>query len=463
VVVDGGVLRAWRRSRGWDVPEMAARLRKAAVGVVPEHDSMVNMAYRWERTHLRGERYALLYARALGVDPDDLAGGPESGGVQDAPEVVSSGQVPEGMADVNRALWWIALGAGAVRGDVWDVGDVERRELLRMLGVVGLAAPFAGHGEQVRRGVDSALNAPTTAADVAEWERVVHDYGMQSGLVAPGLLLPELLTDLDEAQVRLGAAQDGLRAPMARVCGYLGAFTAINLVNAGDAQGARRYWRTALRAIDQSGDRPSRALLYATRARFALAEPASSPALTLGYADEAIGIAGSVPCAGLASGHASRARALAILGDQRGSVAAVQGQSEVSDRLTREAAAPTPFYAVEQALHGTQSRVYAYAGRAADATRAQAAGLALVPPGSPIPVADFQLDTAIGLIRAGDPSEGASHVVTTNQTLPAGYRQSSLIRQNAARALELVPAGAAGMPAVAEARELLALPSGRGA
>jgi hypothetical protein len=108
--------------------------------------------------------------------------------------------------------------------------------------------------------------------------------------------------------------------------------------------------------------------------------------------------------------------------------------------------------------------VYAYAGRDGDATRAQAAGLALVPPGSPIPVADFQLDTAIGLIRAGDPSEGASHVVRTVQALPAGYRQSALIRQNAARALELVPAGTAAIPAVAEARELLALPpSGAGA
>jgi hypothetical protein len=281
---------------------------------------------------------------------------------------------------------------------------------------------------------------------------------MQNGRVAPALLLPELLTDLDEAQLRLAGCPDALRAPMARVCGHLSALTAIHLVNAGDARGARRYWRTALRAIGQSGDRPSRAMLYATRARFALADAASSPATALAYADEAVGIAGGTPCAGLASGHGSRARVLAVLGDQSGSVAAVQDLHDVTTRLPQaEAAVGTPFYAVEQALHGTQSRVYAYAGRDADAARAQAAGLALVLPGRPIPLADFELDTAAVLIRAGDPSEGARHVARTVEALPDGYRQSALIRQNAARALALVPAGAADVPAVAEVRELLAL------
>jgi transcriptional regulator with XRE-family HTH domain len=102
-------------------------------------------------------------------------------------ERVSSGQVPEGTEDVNRVLSWLAPGAGAAGGDAWDVDDVERRELLRILGGVGLAAPFAGGGQAdaVRRRLDGALNAPTTAADVAEWERVVYDYGMENGRVAP--------------------------------------------------------------------------------------------------------------------------------------------------------------------------------------------------------------------------------------------------------------------------------------
>jgi tetratricopeptide (TPR) repeat protein len=66
--IDGETLRAWRRSRGWDVPEMARRLRHAAAdGQVPVHDALVRMIWRWERLGLKTERYELLY-RALGLD-----------------------------------------------------------------------------------------------------------------------------------------------------------------------------------------------------------------------------------------------------------------------------------------------------------------------------------------------------------------------------------------------------------
>src|SRR6266566_1752446 len=80
--VDGGVLRAWRRVLGWDVPEMARRLRRAAKDdPVPTHDALVRMIRRWEREGLRTERYELLYAAALQIEPDRLADGPaEDGG-----------------------------------------------------------------------------------------------------------------------------------------------------------------------------------------------------------------------------------------------------------------------------------------------------------------------------------------------------------------------------------------------
>jgi len=75
--VDGGVLRAWRRDLGWDVPEMARRLRRAAKDdPVPVHDALVRMIRRWEREGLRTERYELLYAAALGIRPERLGCGP---------------------------------------------------------------------------------------------------------------------------------------------------------------------------------------------------------------------------------------------------------------------------------------------------------------------------------------------------------------------------------------------------
>jgi transcriptional regulator with XRE-family HTH domain len=81
--VDGRPLRAWRRSRGWDGPEMARRIRRAADELeqtAAEYDGLVKMVYSWERgDHALSERYALLCAKALGVSPDDLPAGPVDG------------------------------------------------------------------------------------------------------------------------------------------------------------------------------------------------------------------------------------------------------------------------------------------------------------------------------------------------------------------------------------------------
>lgn len=75
--VDGGGLRSLRRARGWDVPEMARQLRRAAGGdpSLPTPESLRIMIHRWEREGLdasRSERYELLYAKAFGISPEEL-------------------------------------------------------------------------------------------------------------------------------------------------------------------------------------------------------------------------------------------------------------------------------------------------------------------------------------------------------------------------------------------------------
>ena len=67
--INGGELRDWRRSRGWDVPELARQLRRAASEPVAAHDALVRMIRAWERgDHCPSERYELLY-RKLGLIP----------------------------------------------------------------------------------------------------------------------------------------------------------------------------------------------------------------------------------------------------------------------------------------------------------------------------------------------------------------------------------------------------------
>ena len=100
---DGDALRAQRRSRGWDVPEMARRLRRAAGDdPLPEHGDLVRMIRRWERgTYRLSERYELLYAAALGVRPDDLR---RPGGASRQPERPQGPHAPGVIAAIGAAL-----------------------------------------------------------------------------------------------------------------------------------------------------------------------------------------------------------------------------------------------------------------------------------------------------------------------------------------------------------------------
>src|SRR5690348_10446373 len=70
-VSNGGELREWRRSRGWDVPELARRLRRAADEPIAAHEGLVRMIRAWERgDHRLSERYELLYRR-LGLPAEE--------------------------------------------------------------------------------------------------------------------------------------------------------------------------------------------------------------------------------------------------------------------------------------------------------------------------------------------------------------------------------------------------------
>jgi transcriptional regulator with XRE-family HTH domain len=69
----GARLRAERKARGWDKPEMARRLAEVLAGPRVDHESLVSYVKRWEPGKVAvSERYRLAYARAFGVDEEQL-------------------------------------------------------------------------------------------------------------------------------------------------------------------------------------------------------------------------------------------------------------------------------------------------------------------------------------------------------------------------------------------------------
>jgi transcriptional regulator with XRE-family HTH domain len=139
---DGGTLREWRRSRGWDVPEMARRLRRAAGdNALPEHDALVRMIRRWERgTYAPSERYELLYAAAFGVPPGQVRSGPRAAPQRRAAAPSMAPDPPGIVAAIGEALHT----AG---------GDVPpQRDLAALMRDVGRAWELRQSAEYTRLG-----------------------------------------------------------------------------------------------------------------------------------------------------------------------------------------------------------------------------------------------------------------------------------------------------------------------
>ena len=347
-------------------------------------------------------------------------------------------------------------------GPADDEDDVNRRALLKLLGGATLAAPFAIHLEYLRRGLDAALGAPTSAADIEEWERTAFRYASEIDHLPYAQVLPALMADLGEVQTRLVRISDALRPRMAYVSGQLSALTAIVLFDNGDPEAARRYWRTAVRAADESGDVALRSHARAKRAVYALYEPPSVlPALTL--SEDAVAAAKGRPCAGVASGYAVRAQALALLGRHDEARRTLGDLDAVFARLPESTVTDcvSEWGWSEQRLRHVQSWVHSHAGRLDQAAAAQDAALALYPASSSMGRAQVQLHRAMCVIAAGDPTEGARHTVRTIQALPRDFRDNALIRRTAVLVLGAVPERARTLPAVTEARELLALAPGQ--
>jgi len=274
--INGETLRAWRRSKSWDVPEMARQLRRAARDEhIAAHDGLIRMIRDWERgKHKLTERYELLYVAALGIEPDQLAGGPAAKESDLAQLPVLSFTL--GMTDVM-----LPDASGSL-----EEGDVDRRAFnIAALGMLaGTLAPpgltptavSAADTRRLRQIARDMWPRDWAAGGNAVLRDAVRHYASARAMLDHGSYTATVGRELQAACAELAAcagfnAFDAGMQPLARsfltesalLAGSVGdpvltahayALLALHSTSLGALSGHRGAVREALRFLDQAAD-----------------------------------------------------------------------------------------------------------------------------------------------------------------------------------------------------------------
>lgn len=183
------------------------------------------------------------------------------------------------------------------------MSDVKRREFLG-LGLMAVLYPEAGA---------RALQASEVDRIVYEWSREIQT-------------APDSRALLRALSVDLNKLRDDPRA-----VAQLGSFAASIAVTAGDHALARRWWRRARQAAEQSGDPQLRAFVagrQAVQGQHGIYEPRQLLAL----ADNALA-ATKDPCAGRMLALSAKAQALALTGQGKAALRVLAGMEREYERL----------------------------------------------------------------------------------------------------------------------------------
>jgi tetratricopeptide (TPR) repeat protein len=282
--------------------------------------------------------------------------------------------------------------------------------------------------ESMRHGLNHALAERHATTDIDEWHEIALEYGHTYPITAPGELLKTLLVDLYGLQAAIGRYPNGdeTQRELRQVGAMLSAFTAQTVANLGYLREARRWWRTARQAADDSEDRY--AMLWirgreVVRAGFEH-RPLTAILRLIDEAEARIDV--SPPVAALPEFLSGKAQTLALMGQ------AVSADTETTLIRLRKVFDALP-YALrvandsiftwgEERLRFTESLAYTYLGdfRRADAAQNQA--LALYPAGDLRSPAQIELQRALCMAGAGDVLQSIQHAQAIVSGLPAMHR-----------------------------------------
>jgi hypothetical protein len=443
---------AWRHAHGWTLNQAARQVNDAAARTGYDEDGRAPMTgprlcelEKWpaqSRTRPTPRVLALL-AVAYGAPVGGLLDLDDHENYTAADRLVLSTMTGSG-TPTSRSIVSAIRGESGVRltGGPGD-GSLEVRdhELVRSAhGVVvvpvdrrgflagaGLVAPLVAM-EPTRHLVTTSLAPDDGVPGVDEWRAIVHDHSLSYGTDPAADLLRRLDADLSLLSgVTRDETDSTVVRELRRIGALLAAFTAHAAADVGDLPSSRRWWRTAKRAADASGDVHARLWTRGREIVRALYEQ-RPVADVLGLVAEADAIAASVhaPPAAVQDYLDGKARVLVRAG--RGEEArSVLTEVQINfERLPPEVSGDTVswFGWSERALHLAESYTYSHLGDWTRADQAQTAASHLFPAANRRGPVLVELQRGLCQVRSGDIDGGIDQAYTAMTGLPRAQYNS---------------------------------------
>ena len=297
---------------------------------------------------------------------------------------------------------------------------MQRRTVLRALaGLATLTTPaFTTEGPRFDTGAD-------------EWESIAATYATLYYALPPAELINRLSAEMAALEHK-AAGKD--QTSLCRVAAQLSAVMALALVASHRLPLARRWWVTAHRYADQSGDLDTRLwvsdweVVSGTYERRPTSQIIDLADQTISLADQAITLGGDHVCCGSVGIWSGRAQALALAGNTKEAISALHMTADVAERMPAAvmANAGSLFGWHEVRLRHTESYVYTHLGLTDQAMAAQDRALAIYPTELSRERALLELHRAKCHILRGDIGDGLTYAADVLDDLPADQHNASL-------------------------------------
>lgn len=422
----GSWLRAERRARQWDVPEMARQVRKAARDDphLPVLRDLRRMIRGWEAAeHALSERYQLLYATAFGIRPEELFTDP-----------------------AGRQLVPAAGAPIRAQGNQGPNPLVTDSDLVQV--------------ESLRQSLHEVISEHSlTAASLEDWERTVIEHGLATRERPARLMLVDLSADLAELQRALATC----RSPSAlqrltRVTAHMAGLMCLTLIKLEERTAFRRWARTARITAQETGDPLTHSWV---RAQEAYGHYYSGElARAVEVAQHAQDLVEHTPGASAILAAALEARAQAALGPGRAceARAALHRAESIFSQLDDGATISSAFAYNEAQLHFHLGNALTHLHDTEGARREQERALRLYPASDFLDRTLTSLDRAYCLAHDGDTKEAVSYATQTLTGLTE-QQGNGMITNRARQIVAALPPPQRALPPVREFRELLQHPS----